>query len=1202
MGFVSSKIRSTEFIGPLTGTADTASFALTSSFLSGSAETASFALTASYLSGSVDTASFALTASYFSGSVESASFAQTASYLSGSAETASFALTASFLSGSVETASFALTASYLSGSAETASFALTSSYLSGSAETASFALTSSYLSGSAETASFALTASFLSGSVESASYAATASYSDDFKVNNNLIVYGTASFNYLTSIYETSSIIYSSGSTKFGDTFDDTHEFTGSVLITGSLEAQNITGSLFGTASFALTASYLSGSAETASFALTASFLSGSAISASFAQTASFLSGSVESASFAQTASYLLFNDNDFEVHVSIDNGVDEIGNGTLLYPYKTINYALTRIGTSSGRRLIIHRGQYAENLNLTATNMHLVGYNSGNGSLVEINGTVTVAASSSSTRISNIRVNALRHTGVGTLFVDQVSCTTSASFGSGYAEVIDSRFECPSGVLHTAGTLLVFGSTFSPLTTSGSTATSYLKDCIGITQPTLTAGSLIIQNCQVTSIVAGTPAINTAANTFLSLINSQISTSTGVPTRIAVGGFLSYDNIIFDKDNSILGTPSSLTARFQTIDSNIINVSGSLGVSGSINVRNGGITGSLFGTASFANFAQTASFLSGSVESASFAQTASYLSGSVETASYALTASYLSGSVETASYALTASYFSGSIETASFALTASFLSGSIESASFAATSSFLEHISNVNEVHVCTNKGEDEIGNGTLLYPYKTINYALTRIGTTPNIRLIIHNGTYVENITINTPDISIISYNGDKESLVTISGDVNTDIPSDKFVRISNIKITRLTTSGGNSFFNGINVTSQSQLQSTTEITDSKFDCPLGMVHTGGDLYIYRSEISNLTTNRLTFLKDCSNIRHLSISGSSEVDITNCKITRTVGQYAINTSNQSFLTIRNSQIESGIGTRGAINIQGAISYEDLIFNKDNSILGTTGSLSNLAPTTARFQNIDANLITVSGSLNITGSVNITGGGLVGTSSYALTASFLDGFIESASFAETASYALTASFLDGFIESASYSSTSSFAETASYALTASYLSGSISFDSSSFATTGSNTFTGSQVISGSLDISGSLFVNGVNITGEGSNSGGMLLTGSQTLTQQNPFLAITVNNTPNNRAVIVDYHLYSTTGSYSARVGTIMSAWSDVDDDVVFNEVTTNDLGDTSEIVFQAGSMNNGEDWFVINTNPTISRTYEVKYSYRLL
>jgi hypothetical protein len=41
----------------------------------------------------------------------------------------------------------------------------------------------------------------------------------------------------------------------------------------------------------------------------------------------------------------------------------------------------------------------------------------------------------------------------------------------------------------------------------------------------------------------------------------------------------------------------------------------------------------------------------------ATFAETASYFSGSIETASYALTASYLNGGAETASYALTASY-----------------------------------------------------------------------------------------------------------------------------------------------------------------------------------------------------------------------------------------------------------------------------------------------------------------------------------------------------------------------------------------------------------------------------------------------------------------------------------------------------------------------------------------------------------------
>ena len=60
----------------------------------------------------------------------------------------------------------------------------------------------------------------------------------------DLTVNGTASISYLETIYETSSIIYSSGSTKFGDTMDDFHDFTGSVDITGSTNVVgNITAS-----------------------------------------------------------------------------------------------------------------------------------------------------------------------------------------------------------------------------------------------------------------------------------------------------------------------------------------------------------------------------------------------------------------------------------------------------------------------------------------------------------------------------------------------------------------------------------------------------------------------------------------------------------------------------------------------------------------------------------------------------------------------------------------------------------------------------------------------------------------------------------------------------------------------------------------------------------------------------------------------
>ena len=108
-------------------------------------------------------------------------------------------------------------------------------------------------------------------------------------------------------------------------------------------------------------------------------------------------------------------------------------------------------------------------------------------------------------------------------------------------------------------------------------------------------------------------------------------------------------------------------------------------------------------------------------------------------------------------------------------------------------------------------------------------------------------------------------------------------------------------------------------------------------------------------------------------------------------------------------------------------------------------------------------NTIRITGSLDVTSNITASSieaafgftGSLLGTASYALTASYLDGFIESASYAATASYldgfiesasfattashALTASYLDGFIESASYAESSSNAESSSYALTASY-------------------------------------------------------------------------------------------------------------------------------------------------------------------
>ena len=84
-------------------------------------------------------------------------------------------------------------------------------------------------------------------------------------------------------VYVSSSVIYSSGSTKFGDTLDDTHEFTGSVNITGAL---NIDGPItsteyFPTASWAISSSRAI-TAQTADYANSGPVFAGGYASQSF--------------------------------------------------------------------------------------------------------------------------------------------------------------------------------------------------------------------------------------------------------------------------------------------------------------------------------------------------------------------------------------------------------------------------------------------------------------------------------------------------------------------------------------------------------------------------------------------------------------------------------------------------------------------------------------------------------------------------------------------------------------------------------------------------------------------------------------------------------------------------------------------------------------------------------------------------------
>ena len=140
--------------------------------------------------------------------------------------------------------------------------------------------------------------------------------SGSLHMSGNFYLNGTASIDYLVASYESSSIIYSSGSTKFGDTLDDTHEFTGSITSTGSFYGMAVSGNFTGSGE----GLYDIPSASNADRAQSAS-QADSATTASHALASSNLNITPENSSAA--GHYLLFaQSNTGEASVKTDSGL----------------------------------------------------------------------------------------------------------------------------------------------------------------------------------------------------------------------------------------------------------------------------------------------------------------------------------------------------------------------------------------------------------------------------------------------------------------------------------------------------------------------------------------------------------------------------------------------------------------------------------------------------------------------------------------------------------------------------------------------------------------------------------------------------------------------------------------------------------------------------------------------------------------
>ena len=208
---------------------------------------------------------------------------------------------------------------------------------------------------------------------------------------------------------------------------------TGSLNVSGSVTAHSFTGSLQGTASYALTASYLAGYVSpfpftgsaiiTGSLIITGSTVStegftgslygtsswaSNATSASFAQTASYLLGGVISASYAATSSYA----NDFTINNKLYLDETLIDRATVLSTIVGTNNLYTQATqsyTSAIGNYTLHNGANARaGQFMTVWNSTTVTYT--DNSTTDIGNTAGITFSSAIVS-SDIQINAIAAT-----------------------------------------------------------------------------------------------------------------------------------------------------------------------------------------------------------------------------------------------------------------------------------------------------------------------------------------------------------------------------------------------------------------------------------------------------------------------------------------------------------------------------------------------------------------------------------------------------------------------------------------------------------------------------------------------------------------------------------------------------------------------------------------------------------------------
>lgn len=262
------------------------------------------------------------------------------------------------------------------------------------------------------------------------------------------------------------------------------------------------------------------------------------------------------------------------EWHVDPVGGNDTTGNGAYTSPYATIAKAFTVV-SGNGQAVFLHHGIYNETITCGLFNVDIVGDIRG-GAFQQGTWNFTTNGNSS-VRVRGVHFsNTVTHSGNAGVYL--YDCTVSGALsktGNGYFEASGLSADSNAWSITGNGYATVTNSRLGSVTVNNAGAIVTLKDLNAVYTVNNASGTTVIDNSYVFSISNTSNAITTSAGSVTYVQDSQISSAAGAPTaRVAMSGFWSVKNTIFDRANSVLGTNLGTVARSDSIDV-IGNISG---------------------------------------------------------------------------------------------------------------------------------------------------------------------------------------------------------------------------------------------------------------------------------------------------------------------------------------------------------------------------------------------------------------------------------------------------------------------------------------------------------------------------------------------------------------------------------------------------------------------------------------------------